>query len=116
MSNLKNYCRDFFVENFSGDKDFILLSDEITSFIDSGEKEDAFTVFYAFSEIFKLFGSGYDNIKLLLDLLKEYEHLSGQLLQKQRDHYSHSVLFLCLGLLCIKWTVRLGMLIMIFII
>lgn len=98
MSNLKNYCRDFFVENFSGDKDFILLSDEISFFIDSGEKEDAFTVFYAFSEIFKLFGSGYDNIKLLLDLLKEYEHLSGQLLQKQRDHYSHSVFVFVLGL------------------
>ncbi len=97
-SNLKKYCQDFFFKNFIDDNDFLLLSNEVSSFIETGEKEDAFTVFYAFSEKFKLFGSGYENIKILLDLLKEYEHLSGQLTQKQRDHYSHSVFVFTLGL------------------
>jgi len=98
MSNLKKYCRDFFVNTIKNDKEMLLLSNEISAFIDSGEKEDAFTVFYTFAEKFKLFGAGYENIQILLDLLKEYENLSGQLLQKQRDHYSHSVFVFTLGL------------------
>lgn len=98
MSNLKKYCKDFFAKNLNEDTEMMLLSNEITAFIDSGEKDEAFTVFYTFAEKFKLFGAGYENIQILLDLLKEYENLSGQLLQKQRDHYSHSVFVFTLGL------------------
>lgn len=67
-------------------------------FLKSGRKEDAFTVYFCFSEIFKLFGRGYENTKKLLEMLSDHEYHSGELLSKHRDHYSHSVYVFALGL------------------
>ncbi|MCM1306923.1 MAG: RyR domain-containing protein [Bacteroides sp.] len=70
----------------------------LQKFLSSGNKEDAFVVYYCFSEIFKLFGKGYDNTQKLLETLSDHEHHSGELLTKHRDHYSHSVYVFALGL------------------
>ncbi len=67
-------------------------------FLSSGKKEDAFSVYFCFSEIFQLFGRGYDNTKNLLEMLSDHEYHSGELLSKHRDHYSHSVYVFALGL------------------
>ena len=78
--------------------DYRCLDIAIARFLDSGQKDDAFDVFFCFSEIFKLFGRGYDSVKTLLDLLADHEIYTGSLLQKHRDHYSHSVYVFSIGL------------------
>lgn len=70
----------------------------LNQFLASGDKSDAFCVYYCFSEIFKLFGDGYGNTQKLLELLSDHEYHSGELLSKHRDHYSHSVYVFALGL------------------
>ena len=70
----------------------------LSQFLASGDKSDAFCVYYCFSEIFKLFGEGYGNTQKLLELLSDHEYHSGELLSKHRDHYSHSVYVFALGL------------------
>ena len=78
--------------------DMICFKNALNSFLKSGRKEDAFTVYFCFSEIFNLFGKGYDNTQKLLELLSDHEYHSGELLSKHRDHYSHSVYVFALGL------------------
>lgn len=78
--------------------DKLCFENAIKSFLKSGRKEDAFTVYFCFSEIFNLFGKGYDNTKKLLELLSDHEYHSGELLSKHRDHYSHSVYVFAIGL------------------
>lgn len=70
----------------------------LNQFLSSGDKGDAFTVYFCFSEIFRLFGKGYANTQKLLELLSDHEYHSGELLSKHRDHYSHSVYVFALGL------------------
>lgn len=50
------------------------------AFLKSGKKADAFVVYFCFSEIFKLFGSGYENTQKLLETLSDHEYHSGELL------------------------------------
>lgn len=83
-------------EGEAGDKQ--CFENALKQFLSSGRKQDAFTVYFCFSEIFKLFGQGYDNTKKLLEMLSDHEYHSGELLAKHRDHYSHSVYVFALGL------------------
>lgn len=80
------------------ENDIICFKKSLEKFLSTGSKEDAFTVYFGFSEIFKLFGKGYDNTQKLLEMLSDHEHHSGELLSKHRDHYSHSVYVFALGL------------------
>ena len=70
----------------------------LNQFLSSGDKGDAFTVYFCFSEIFRLFGKGYGNTQKLLELLSDHEYHSGELLAKHRDHYSHSAYVFAIGL------------------
>ena len=70
----------------------------LSQFLSSGDKSDAFCVYFCFSEIFKLFGKGYGNTQKLLELLSDHEYHSGELLAKHRDHYSHSAYVFAIGL------------------
>lgn len=79
-------------------KDLVCFKKSLEQFLSTGSKEDAFTVYFCFSEIFKLFGKGYDNTQKLLEMLSDHEYHSGELLSKHRDHYSHSVYVFALGL------------------
>lgn len=78
--------------------DKLCFENALKQFLKSGRKEDAFTVYFCFSEIFQLFGDGYDNTKKLLEMLSDHEYHSGELLSKHRDHYSHSVYVFALGI------------------
>ena len=72
-------------------KDEVLCFRTATAkFCKSGKKSDAFVVFFCFSEIFRLFGNGYENIDELVELLADHEYHAGELLMKHRDHYVHS--------------------------
>ena len=66
--------------------DKLCFENALKQFLSSGRKEDAFTVYFCFSEIFNLFGQGYDNTKKLLEMLSDHEYHSGELLSKHRDH------------------------------
>lgn len=78
--------------------DLLCFQNAVLNFLNSGKKDDAFTVYFCFSEIFKVFGTGYDNTQKLLETLSDHEYHSGELLAKHRDHYSHSVYVFSLGL------------------
>ena len=82
----------------TAESDKLCFQNSLKQFLTSGKKEDAFSVYFCFSEIFKLFGQGYDNIKKLIEMLSDHEYHSGELLSKHRDHYSHSVYVFALGL------------------
>ena len=96
MKTLNELSNDFFAKITNQTQlfpipknDLMCFRKSLEQFLSSGSKEDAFVVYYCFSEIFKLFGKGYDNTQKLLELLYDHEHHSGELLSKHRDHYSH---------------------------
>ncbi len=96
------HCNNFFnslaVDN-SRQIDMLCLKNATERFLKSGTKDDAFDVYYCFSEIFKIFGDGYEGATVtLLDILADYEANAGAVLAKHRDHYSHSVYDFALGL------------------
>ncbi len=93
LLDMKNYEKP---ETAESDK--LCFQNSLKQFLASGKKEDAFSVYFCFSEIFKLFGQGYENTKKLLEMLSDHEYHSGELLSKHRDHYSHSVYVFALGL------------------
>lgn len=86
------------VKAHCSESDITCFKKSLEKFLSTGNKEDAFTVYFCFSEIFRLFGKGYDNTRKLLEMLSDHEHHSGELLSKHRDHYSHSVYVFALGL------------------
>ncbi len=105
MKPLNHYTDRFFnelslaaVSGEQAESDKTCFKKQLEKFLASGSKEDAFTVYFCFAEIFKVFGNGYDNTKKLLETLSDHEYHSGELLSKHRDHYSHSVYVFALGL------------------
>lgn len=74
------------------------LQRTLYKFCETGAKEDAFCVYYAFCEIFRVFGSGYGTLGKLVEFLSDHEYHSGELLTKHRDHYAHSAYVFALGL------------------
>ena len=106
MTTLLESCSKFFDDlkftsssaQSKNSNDKICFEKSINTFLKSGQKEDAFVVYLCFCEIFNVFGQGYTNTKKLLEMLSDHEYHSGELLAKQRDHYSHSVYVFALGL------------------
>ncbi len=102
MDTLYNFTKAFFEISKTGDNpldsDLFCLEKALKQFLETGSKEDAFTVYFCYGEIFKLFGNGYENIKNILEMLSDHEYHSGELLSKHRDHYSHSVYVFAIGL------------------
>ena len=81
--------------NMQMDLDRLCLKNELAKFIDSGVAEDAYTVYYAFIEMF--IGEG-GKSQSMVELLSEFESNASSLLMSHRDHYSHSVYVFALGL------------------
>ena len=81
--------------NMQMDVNRLCLERELERFIDSGSTQDAYNVYYCFSEIFL---GGYGSSKRLIELLGECESSVSTLLMEHRDHYSHSVYVFVLGL------------------
>ena len=116
MKNLKDLTAKFFDnlaieynrdenKNISKEQmssDIVCFKNSLDQFLDSGSKEDAFVVYFCYSEIYKIFGNGYENTQKLLETLSDHEYHTGELLSKHRDHYSHSVYVFALGLAIYK--------------
>ncbi len=105
MRALVELCNDFFnsipVELETTDRrryDLKCFQKCLENFLKTGLKEDAFTVYFCYCDIFHVFGEGYDNAKKLLEMLSDHEYHSGELLTKHRDHYSHSAYVFALGI------------------
>ena len=81
--------------NMQMDLDRMCLARELAAFIDSGTAEDAYTVYYAFLEMFV---GVTGRSQKMVELLSEFESNASSLLMKHRDHYSHSVYVFSLGL------------------
>ena len=81
--------------NMQMDLDRLCLKNELAKFIDSGVAEDAYTVYYAFMEMF--IGKEGQS-QSMVELLSEFESNASSLLMSHRDHYSHSVYVFTLGL------------------
>ncbi len=84
--------------NFNRDTDKLCFKNALARFLRTGAKEDAFDVFFCYSEIFKIFGGYKNGNDTLLELLYQHEANSATLLTKHRDHYSHSVYVFALGI------------------
>jgi hypothetical protein len=105
MNNLEQYVEHFFnelelFEDVSRGhcyKSFIRQA--VTDFLDSETKETAFAVYRAFFDSYRITLAGSTNPFIdLLDVLKSYEENAAVLIDKQRDHYIHSVNVFILGL------------------
>ena len=75
--------------NMQMDINRLCLERELEDFIDSGNADDAYTVYYCFFEIF--FAGRFGRSKNMIQLLSEFESNASALLMKHRDHYAHSV-------------------------
>ena len=81
--------------NMQMDVDRLCLRNELARFIDSGVASDAYTVYYAWLEMFM---GSYGRSQTMVELLSEFESNASSLLMSHRDHYSHSVYVFVLGL------------------
>ncbi len=81
--------------NMEKDIDRICLENAIHRFMQSGVAQDAFDVYFCYLEMFI---GEYGKSKKLIEMLAEFEANASALLMKHRDHYSHSVYVLVLGL------------------
>lgn len=80
------------------DTDRLCLERAIHQFSESGSKESAFDVYFAFCEIFRPFGKNYSTSRILLEMLAEHESNASSLMMKHRDHYSHSIYVFMIGI------------------
>jgi len=77
----------------------IFMSQAIYEFLDNETKETAFEVYRIFFDSYRIKMEGKTNPFIdLLDMLKNYEENAAILIDKQRDHYIHSVNVFILGL------------------
>ena len=77
----------------------VFMHQAILTFLNNETKENAFSVYRAFFDSYRIAIAGESNPFLdLLDVLKNYEENAAILIDKQRDHYIHSVNVFILGL------------------
>ena len=105
MSDMRKYVERFFDElEVFEDKERghcykIFMRQAIREFFDNETKETAFAVYRAFFDSYRITLEGSSNPFIdLLDMLKSYEENAAVLIDKQRDHYIHSVNVFLLGL------------------
>jgi hypothetical protein len=105
MNNLQKYLSEFFnnLEVFEdvsrGHQYKIFMQQSIIDFLENETKETAFLVYQAFFDSYRIKLEGQSNPFVdLLDVLKNYEENAATLIDKQRDHFVHSVNVFILGL------------------
>ncbi len=77
----------------------IFMYQAIREFLDNETKETALAVYRTFFDSYRIVLKGSSNPFIdLLDVLKSYEENAAVLIDKQRDHYIHSVNVFLLGL------------------
>ena len=105
MNDMRKYVERFFdeLEVFEdlerGHCYKIFIRQAVLEFLDHETKETAFAVYRTFFDIYRISLKGESNPFVdLLDVLKNYEENAAVLIDKQRDHYIHSVNVFVLGL------------------
>ncbi len=105
MKTLQNYIQDFFaLLNSAGKTDAEqrftnTIKMALLTFLDNETKENAATVYEIFFSTYRIVLEGSKNTFIdLLDILSAYEERAATLIDKQRDHYIHSVNVFILGL------------------
>lgn len=105
MNNMRRYVERFFDElDVFEDKQRghcykIFMKQAIIEFLNHETKETAFAVYRTFFDSYRIVLKGASNPFIdLLDVLKNYEENAAVLIDKQRDHYIHSVNVFILGL------------------
>ena len=103
-NNISKYVKKFFgeLQSASNNENSIhkgLLEQSILTFLADETKETAFDVYRIFFGTYRIILEGSKNPFLdLLDVLSAYEERAATLIEKQRDHYIHSVNVFILGL------------------
>ena len=105
MDNLQKYTNRFFdqlevFEDLSRGHSYkAFLRQSINEFLESETKQSALAVYDAFFGSYRITLGGADNRFIdLLDVLRCYEENAATLIDRQRDHYTHSVNVFILGL------------------
>lgn len=105
MNDMRRYVERFFdeLEVFEdlerGHCCRIFISQAVYQFLYCETKENAFAVYRAFFDSYRITLKGASNPFIdLLDVLKNYEENAAVLIDRQRDHYIHSVNVFILGL------------------
>jgi len=105
MSKMQQYADQFFdglevYEDIARGHCYkIFMRQAIREFLDHETKETAFAVYRTFFDSYRITLQGSSNPFIdLLDVLKNYEENAAVLIDKQRDHYIHSVNVFILGL------------------
>lgn len=105
MGNLLKYVNDFFddleiYEDITGGHNYkVYLRESVIEFLKNESKRTAFSVYEVFFDSYRIILKGETNPFIdLLDMLKSYEENASVLIDKQRDHYIHSVNVFILGL------------------
>ncbi len=105
MSNLLKYVNDFFdelevYEDIACKHNYkVYLRQSVIEFLKSESKQTAFSVYEVFFDSYRITLKGETNPFIdLLDMLRSYEENASVLIDKQRDHYIHSVNVFILGL------------------
>ena len=105
MNNLHRYVSAFFEalevfeDNARGHSYKAYMRQAVLEFLENESKETAFAVYDAFFDSYRITLKGESNPFVdLLDVLRSYEENAATLIDKQRDHYIHSVNVFILGL------------------
>lgn len=105
MKTLQNYVQDFFTllnsaRKTEAEQRFTnAIKMALLTFLDDESKENAATVYDIFFSTYRIVLEGSKNTFIdLLDVLSAYEERAATLIDKQRDHYIHSVNVFILGL------------------
>jgi len=105
MNNFHQYLNHFFDEleifedNSRGHNYKTFIRQAILEFIENETKKNALAVYEAFFDSYRIKIEGDSNPFIdLLDVLRTYEENAATLIDKQRDHYIHSVNVFILGL------------------
>ena len=105
MKNIKKYANLFFdmlevyEDRSHGHNYKAYMHQAVLDFMQNESKETAFAVYKSFFDSYRIMMPGKDKCFIdLLDALLDYEENAATLIDKQRDHYIHSVNVFILGL------------------
>ncbi len=104
MNTIKHYVNDFFstltIDADTDGNHFYkqYIAKEIDEFLDDEVKREAYDIYSMFLDIYRPSISGEKSFIDLLDVLRKYEESAATLIEKQRDHYNHSINVFLLGL------------------
>ncbi|MFA7533846.1 MAG: RyR domain-containing protein [Tissierellaceae bacterium] len=100
LDYINSFFKQFSISEDSKDQHFytLYLKESILEFQKEETKEKAMEVYEMFFDCYKLKTNQELNFVDLLDVLKSYEENASTLIDKQRDHFVHSVNVFLLGL------------------